>query len=318
MLSSFIAPHSRHGLGLFRSAALALVWVTAGACDTTPGIDESATNAPRIVALGPHSTRALQVMSLSEAIVAADSASRLLLDRADVHLAQDPIGARELALWKPTLFVSDRVLSEEAPLRAELAHAGVPLLELSPHDLDDARALYRSLADLVEDEARGDDVVRRLDEALVTRAARHLGRLRPCVAVVTQLRPFVLAGGHSFETDVIQILGAESATHPNEDWRSHRSIEGLEALALDLLLVLDTSGATEADLEPLRVRLAPTRVQTVRFDSEALWLDDPAERRAIFDRWEALIVSARETSRSHENCGLDPAARSAMPPTRSD
>lgn len=83
------------------------------------------------------------------------------------------------------------------------------------------------------------------------------------------------------------------------------------ASAPDLAIVLESSGASDADLERLAARLAPTPVRRAIFDADALWLDERRVTLAILDHWGELVEAARLAPRDAPNCGLDPKAREA-------
>lgn len=273
---------------------------------------------PRIVSLGLRATRALLVLDLGRHVVAADRASRLALEwsgrpPASVGLA-DP-GSETLLSWRPTLVLTEAQPTLDEASAAALARAGVVSIPVAPHDLDDAYALLHEIATHAGDAPRGDRAVRRIQAPFVAQAARQLGRKRPCVAVVTDLAPLTLAGGHSFATDVLHAVGAESATHGGEAWRRPLSVDALTALAPDLVLVLASSDTRDGDLASLAASLAPAAVRRAELDADALWLDDRETTRTTLETWAGLVEQVRPASRPEQNCGLDPSKRPAPPST---
>jgi hypothetical protein len=97
------------------------------------------------------------------------------------------------------------------------------------------------------------------------------------VVAVVGFDPLVVAGGHSFETDLIEIAGGRSATHEDEAPRQSLTADAFVAIAPDLLLLVDEAAAG-VDPEVLR-RGLPEGVEVARFPfSRDFWLDeDPAE-----------------------------------------
>lgn len=203
------------------------------------------------------------------------------------------------------LIVSDAP-SEASPSldSSEAAVKDAYEVELAPHDLAEAHALIRDVARLAGRATAGEQRVRALLAPLATRAVRHLGKRRPCVGVLVGIEPLVLAGGHSFETDLLHALGAESTTHGAEAWRVETDFPELAARALDLLLVTAPGAREPFELRLLEMRLAPTPVRAAAIDSDVLWLGEAHEIEALLDRWTAPIEAARERAARAENCAL--------------
>jgi len=319
------APHASGQF--FLSAAIC---VSLLACDTASEAPADGkvreTPPPGIISIGDFSARALLVMGEAESVVAADPVAQLIFAQAGLEIPDAAEGTGRARARHARVAVIDQEGSPSArsdsDLTDSLVEAFVPIVDVDPHNLDDAYALYREIAELIDEPSGAETLVRRLHAPLVERAARQLGRQRPCVAIVTSLAPLTLAGGHSFETDAIQLVGGESTTHGDEDWRTPLSLDDLSARAVDLIIVTDTTGQTDRSapaseaLRTFKRRVRPTQVQTTLFDASAFWLDDPSLRRSTLDRWEHWVEDARKAGLDRDNCSLDPAIRPASDTTR--
>ncbi len=289
-----------------RALAVAVaLW--AGCGESDPAADSPPT--PRVVSLGLEATQALLALGLGDHVVASDPASRLLLhsagfERRVLELAEAKID--DLTGVRPTLILTTRQFEPMPEKPAADGDQAIPRIEVAPHDMDDAHGLYREIAFRAGVPERAERLVRALSAPLVDRAKRHLANARPCVAVVTSLSPLVLAGGHSFETDVLHALGAESATHDDEGWRVATSIDALAAKGADLILVI---GAEKGEVDASAVRElddADALVGHVTLHTDALWLGRRQEIEPELDAWAAWIARARERAPRAGNCAKRP------------
>lgn len=248
-----------------------------------------------IMSLSPLGTRAVIAMGLAKRMAIADPASRALLPAPD-DLSTDPRAVRiQLALVPPRL----EPLAPE--LEALLARAE-RIVVVDPHDLDEARALYEEIGDALDPRAKSDAIQRRIADLLGEFGARSTSRDRPCVVTIVGLAPFALAGGHSFESNVLEILGAESATH--DQTATHRveaDRDTVRSFAPDLVLVTADDVSPRA-LEALARELAPLDVVPAFFDPEPIWLADQAAARPQLEHWSRLVERARANVGGGTNC----------------
>jgi len=258
-------------------------------------------------------------MDWGESVVAADPVGQLILEQAGidltgVHNIQEELGRARARYARIAVIdqAENRPASFDPEVRDALLQDSVPIVNATPHNLDDAYSLYREIAGLIDRSSRAESLVRRLHAPLVERAAQQLGRPRPCVAIVTNLSPLTLAGGHSFETDVIQLVGGESTTHSDEEWRTSLSLDDLKTREVDLIIVTDPVGQstmTSSALSEFTNQVQPAHVQSSLFHAAAFWLDDPTPRRATLDQWEQWVEAVRNADLGRTNCALDPRDR---------
>jgi ABC-type Fe3+-hydroxamate transport system substrate-binding protein len=114
------------------------------------------------------------------------------------------------------------------------------------------------------------------------------GMFRPRVAAVVSLDPLLVAGGHSFETDLIEIAGGQSVTHPGEENRIALEADAWRTLAPDLILVVVDAAPSPEQEAAVRNTLPSTqRIDFFEFRGDDFWLDAPAEPAS---RLRALIA----------------------------
>ena len=100
--------------------------------------------------------------------------------------------------------------------------------------------------------------------------------------------PASRAGGHSFETDLVEVAGGESVTHGGEEVRVARGLA-------DLVVVATARALSRSERARASALLSHWPVAVTRIDPDALWLGDA---RASIETWVDLIDSAREPLRS--------------------
>ncbi|MCA9501737.1 MAG: hypothetical protein KC616_01575 [Myxococcales bacterium] len=243
----------------------------------------------------------LERLGLEASIVAADPASRARLP----HPVSVVRGLADVSPHRPTLVLLPEPPREEDPAANGLLDRGVPFVVTSPHDLEEALALYEQLGAWLEEDGRGRRVASEVAAPFLARGSALLARSRPCLAIVVGADPLVLAGGHSFETDLLQALGAESVTHPGESWRESMSAEALRALAPDLVVVAVEPGHSEPAASSLRAKLAPLPVRQATLDIDALWLADPTDTLRVLGPFVELGRSLRsQAAEPPRNCAL--------------
>jgi ABC-type Fe3+-hydroxamate transport system substrate-binding protein len=186
-----------------------------------------------------------------------------------------------------------------------LRRRGVKIVEFAPHDFEDVVPLVRRVgADLVGAE-RVDQFERAYSRPLARIAAASAGQPRPRVVAVVSFDPLEIAGGHSFETDLIEIAGGQSVTHltPHGDEpRLPIAPDRWTELAPDLVLVIAAPPASHEAEQALRNTLPPgAEVAFFPFDP-AFWVDasdEPARRlRGIIEPI-ARGMAAREFDRTN-------------------
>lgn len=238
----------------------------------------------RIVSLSPLATRFLLELGVSSRLVAVDAES----------LA--PLGATPrptTSLEKAQRFHPDLVLlaalPEDVRSFSALSEAGARVVEFAPHDLEDVFALVRSIAGPLVGEEAATAFERRIARPLALIGGQSSPEGRPRVIALVSVDPPEIAGGHSFETDLIEIAGGSSVTHGSDDNRRPIDAEELARLAPDLVVVMTPSEQGPIDQDRalhLVGDIAP--VDFFTFDRETFWLAEPAEDaarlRAVFSR----------------------------------
>lgn len=113
--------------------------------------------------------------------------------------------------------------SEAAPSRQ--SGAGSATLRFAPRDFDALFSLVARIGSALDADDAADRWADETRRALARISASSLGERRPQVAPVVSLAPFRLAGGATFESELLEVAGAESVTHGLEEARV-----GLEVL----------------------------------------------------------------------------------------
>jgi len=242
--------------------------------------------APRVVSLTPIGTRALHALGVSDRIVAADETSRTRLGT-DVAAAS----LRDVLDHHPDLVLVGLVEPADEALVETIRQHGPAVIEVAPHQMTDALALYEELGLALGDPSRGHRTANRIGDPFAAVSVRQLGRTRPRVAVVVDLDPFTLAGGHSFESDLVEIAGGESITHGGGESRIEWPIRDVHRAEPDLVIVATAepmSDSRRADVAATLVRL-PVRFTVL--ETDALWLEDA---RATLETWVSMVETARD------------------------
>jgi ABC-type Fe3+-hydroxamate transport system substrate-binding protein len=217
----------RSGPGLLLLLCSFLTVVAACRVETETPVVESR---PRLVSLVPPATRLLVSLGAGPALVGADARS---LEEAGLQ------GIAEMDL--------ERAIEARPQLLVVGSHevmpaAGLPLpvraIVFEPHDLQDVAAFVRDVGDAV----LGWAAVTRWESEYfrpLARLSESARRPRPRVVAVVSMDPLVIAGGHSFETDLIQYAGGDSVTHDGELPRREVGVATFVSLAPDLVLVIE-------------------------------------------------------------------------------
>ena len=246
---------------------------------------ESTSEPSRLVSLTPLATRFILALGAKETLVGLDAQSRTLpglQSRPSATLAQlhQDLNA-------------DLILVKEIPLDDSIERGlqaeGVTVLAFDPHDVEDVVALSRQIAPQLVGPQRAQNFERDLTHPLGLIGGLSSPTDRPRVLAIVGIDPIEIAGGHSFETDLIEIAGATSLTHGGEDTRTESTLAGIRAWSPDLLLVTSNAPLSKAEAETIRDAL-PAEIPTAffDFDREFFWLDHP-EKDAM--RLHKLLVA---------------------------
>jgi ABC-type hemin transport system substrate-binding protein len=228
----------------------------------------------RIVSLSALATHFVTELGVGHLLVGVDAESSALPGLA--HLpAVDLESAHSLA--PDIVLIPDIVAADDAAVRS-LELVGARLVEFAPHDFEDVFALCRGLGAQLVGVASATLFERRIARplALVGGISPPLGRAR--VVAVVSLEPLELAGGHSFQTDLIEIAGGTSVTHGGDDLRIKMSPERWDEFSPDLVLVSTPVELSLAGREAARSVIPDRfRVEFFAFDPETFWLQKPEQ-----------------------------------------
>lgn len=256
----------------------------ADASGATRAIGAAPVDAPRIVSLSPLATRFLIQLGLEDQLVALKPEPAEDADRSG-----GPPDLAAAARLEPD-FVFLPALPDDRTELAELEAVGARIVEFAPHDLEDLLALCQGIGVELAGREGVEAFERRVlrPVALIAGQSPPTNRLRALALI--GLDPPEIAGGHSFETDLIQVAGASSLTHGADDARRPIDRAGLAALEPDLILVMTEAALTPEQHEQvldLTYGIAP--VHAFPFRRELFWLDEPVREAT---RLRELIVAA--------------------------
>ena len=233
---------------------------------------ESTSEPSRLVSLAPLATRFILALGAEETLVGLDAESRTL---PGLH----SLPGTTLAQVRQDLN-ADLILVKEIPLDDSIERGlqaeGVTVFAFDPHDIEDVVALSRQIAPQLVGPQRAQNFERDLTHPLGLIGGLSSPTDRPRVLAIVGIDPIEIAGGHSFETDLIEIAGATSLTHGGEDTRTESTLSGIRAWSPDLLLVTSNAPLSKAEAETIRDALpAEIPVAFFAFDRKLFWLDHP-------------------------------------------
>lgn len=169
------------------------------------------------------------------------------------------------------------------------------VIELDPHSFEEAFSAAVAIGAALGREATAERWARELRVALAKISATSLNQPRPRIAVLVKLDPPVLAGGHSFLTELVEIAGAENLTHGTQQREVPTDLPALVVAAPDLVLVASVEGPGPE----LPRALAGARIGSLRFeawpiDASRFWVQSavPAAR-ALRARVVRLAAASR-------------------------
>jgi len=259
-----------------------LVLATLLACDTedrrrvpAEGSAQLGREAPlRVVSLSPVASRFVRAIGAETLLVGADPASTDMLGRHELAVV-DLLEAPRLA---PDLVLTGEEQPSDADALRVLRDAGSVVIEFAPHDLEEALDLSREVGSWLVGEAAAVQFERAVARPLAEVGGSSYGGPRPRVAAIVSINPLELAGGHSFETDLIEIAGGRSATHGGEAAQRALGPDGWRSIAPDLAIRFVATEPTKEDRHRLRA-LVPESIPLTFFvfDRQYFWLEDPAE-----------------------------------------
>lgn len=241
----------------------------------------------RVVALSPLATRFVVELGAGDQLVGIDAKSAALPGLGTLPII-DFGSARSVA---PDLVLVSNLADLPARAVADLESTGARLVEFAPHDLEDVGALSRGLGAKLVGVASAAMFERRFSRplALVADLSSPFDRLR--VVAVVHLDPLTLAGGHSFETDLIEIGGGSSVTHGGDDSRIVMTQTRWAEFEPDLVIMMTRDEAGPLERHSARAQI-PDRFELEFFDydPETFWLNEPEEDA---ERMRALIARSR-------------------------
>ncbi|HVH19008.1 MAG TPA: hypothetical protein VNF72_11965, partial [Myxococcota bacterium] len=206
-----------------------------------------------------------------------DAASRRL-----PALAELPVVTWEDAAdLEPDLVLVAVAPAADDPVAERLRAQGARWVEFAPHSLEDVFDLCRTAGAELVGAAEALRFETKLARPLALIGGASFGQPRPRVLAVVGLDPLELAGGHSYETDLIEIAGGSSLTHGGSEPRLAVRPDEITRYGADLVLVVSPAEMTPAEQRAARDRLPPgARLEFFPLDREIFWLRDPTEQAA--------------------------------------
>ena len=271
--------------------ALACNLETAERTDSSaPGHDRTVRETPYLVSLSPIATRFLLEIGDGDRILGVDAQSQKL-----AGLGDRPVVTLETALQLgPDLVLTPERPAQEKDRGALEIPAETRIVEFAPHDLEDVFELVRTVGEPLVGRERANRFSVELSRPLAQIGGESFGQPRPRTAAVIDIAPVTLAGGHSFETDLIEIAGGSSVTHGGDETRRVVDAGDWAALSPDLVVVMTPLALSLAERKAA-LGVLPVEVETVFFPfaAESFWLDEPVEtarrfRTLIADRAQRL------------------------------
>jgi iron complex transport system substrate-binding protein len=243
--------------------------------------------AARIVSLSPLATRFLIELGVGHRLVGVDRKSSVARGVANLPIVELS-SAGDLA---PDLVLIPTLADADGLALRRLEAAGAQLVEFAPHDLEDVFALCRGLGAQLVGAASATLFERRIARPLALVGGASSSPNPPRVVAVVGFEPLELAGGHSFETDLIEIAGGTSVTHGGEASRRLMTAEHWAEFAPDLVLVTTSEAPTLVEKANARALIPDGfRVEFFDFDRETFWLNKPEEDA---ERLRVLVESVR-------------------------
>ncbi len=279
-------------MGLGRACILLLAALSLLACEPAAPAERSPTPASGAALAPPPASSVVALDPIAARFVVAIGAARQLVGVGasaadDPRWGDVPSATLKTALaLSPTLVLVNEAPPPEDPDVTALTAAGARVAVFEPHDLEDVAELVRDIGTALVGHLAAMRFETALTQPLAKIGGASFGQPRPRTAALVAFDPLEIAGGHSFETDLIEIAGGHSVTHPGEAVRRVIAHEDWADLAPDLILVTTREVMPPAARASTRARLPEgVRVAFFEFAGPGFWLEDavdPARRlRAI-------------------------------------
>jgi ABC-type hemin transport system substrate-binding protein len=234
----------------------------------------------RVVSLTPTASKFLIALDATDLLVGVDDQSAALPDLGGLPIVDLEASAR---------LAPDVVLVSKLETKRDGAVGQPDSIEFAPHDLEDLFALIRDVGSRLVGGARARRFERELARPLAAIGGSSFGQRRLRVIAVVGFDPIELAGGHSFETDLIEIAGGISVTHGGEEPRLTLGADRFGELAPDLILVVrDRAPTPEQRKAALGALPDEFAIEFFVFDREHFWLQDS---EATAKRLRALLIA---------------------------
>jgi ABC-type Fe3+-hydroxamate transport system substrate-binding protein len=247
--------------------------ILASGCDgEAPERPAEADRTVAVASLSRLATRFVLAVGAGHQLVAIDAAS------ADIE-GVDGLPVTDLAgvaATEPDIVLVPADPDPRDPDVAALLQRGARIATFAPHDFEDVLALVREVGREIVGTERATRFEVALSRPLAKIGGASRGQPRPRVVAVVRFDPIVIAGGHSFETDLIEIAGGHSVTHPGETTRRVIRADEWASLSPDLVLVLGERPDARTEQAWRNVLPEGAAVVFVPLDS-AFWLEDPTE-----------------------------------------
>ena len=227
---------------------------------------------PYLVSFSPIASRFLIAIGAEEQILGVDAESQQL-----PGLTDRPIVTLETAFQLgPSLVLVPERPENETDWRDGAIPAETRIVEFAPHDLEDVFELAQTVGEPLVGRERVNRFSLELSRPLAQIGGESFGQSRPRIAAVIDLDPLTLAGGHSFETDLIEIAGGSSVTHGGDETRKGVDDGDWSALSPDLVVVMTPSALSGTERKAALDAL-PDEFETLFFPfaAQSFWLDDP-------------------------------------------
>jgi ABC-type hemin transport system substrate-binding protein len=269
-------PATRLRFESLRHIAVACVaWIACG--DPPDTVAEQALadldppKAERVVSLSPLASRFVVAIGAADRLVGVDAMSARRAELEGLPVV-DASGAASLG---PDLVLVSEGAALDAPLQQALQAQGAELVEFAPHDLQDVSDLCRRVGARLVGAANALRFETDFGRPLAEIGGASSGMPRPRVLAVVGFGPLQLAGGHSFETDLIEIAGGSSVTHAGSEPRLEAGADQIAAYAPDLILAVRARAWTPAEQSAARAQLPhAARIEFFAFAPD-FWLDEP-------------------------------------------
>jgi ABC-type Fe3+-hydroxamate transport system substrate-binding protein len=230
----------------------------------------------RIVTLSPQASGFVAAIGAQHLLVGVDAESQRHLPA----LAELPTVAwADAADLDPDLVLVPAAPAAGDPVAARLRNLGARWIEFAPHSLEEVWELSRSVGAELVGAAEALRFETEMARPLAKIGGASFGQPRPRVVAVVGLDPLELAGGHSFETDLIEIAGGSSLTHGGSEPRLRVTLDELAQYGADLVLVVSASELAPSEQQAAHDRLPPgVRLAFFPLDRDSFWLRDPTEQ----------------------------------------